>query len=186
MKWFGCFPHILNLVVNDGLKQATCQSLLNNVREIVGYIRRSGKASGKLTNMQNQLGVPVHKLLNDCVTRWSLTYIMLERFIEQGPAIQFVLRDLKKEAKYAFITESELDELEGIRDLIHPFYEVTVIMSAEKRVLASSVIITFFIVVVQHLHLALSLVDLSDRRIANEGGLSGCDEISSHHQRSSK
>ena len=65
MKWFGCFPHILNLVVNDGLKQAICQSLLNNVREIVGYIRRSGKASGKLTNMQNQLGVPVHKLLND-------------------------------------------------------------------------------------------------------------------------
>ena len=59
----------------------------------------------------------------------SSTYFMLERFHEQASAIQYVLRELKTEVKVRFVSDAELDEIEGIRDLLRPFYEVTEIRS---------------------------------------------------------
>ena len=64
---------------------------------------------------------------------------MLERFHEQASAIQYVLRELKTEAKVRLVNDTDLDEIEGIRDLLKPFYEVTEIMFGQNYVLASSV-----------------------------------------------
>ena len=61
LRWFGCIPHIINLVVNDGLK--SCSSLLKSVRDIVHYMRLSGKANNKLKKMQQKFALPEHKVI---------------------------------------------------------------------------------------------------------------------------
>ena len=57
--------------------------MLARVRKIAGHFHRSEKATPKLQEKQKQLGVPMHRLLTDCATRWGSTYAMLSRFIEQ-------------------------------------------------------------------------------------------------------
>ena len=64
---------------------------------------------------------------------------MLERFYEQAAAIQYVLRELKNEAKIRFVSDAELDEIEGTRDLLKPFFELTEIMSGQSYVMTSKI-----------------------------------------------
>ena len=64
---------------------------------------------------------------------------MLERFLEQHKAIYNVLTDLKSDL--AFPSLSDLKDLAMLRDFLKPFQEVTTVMSSERNVTASSVII---------------------------------------------
>ena len=64
---------------------------------------------------------------------------MLQRFTEQASAIQCVLRELKNEAGARFVSNTDRDEIEGLQNLLKPFYEITEIMYGQKYVLASSV-----------------------------------------------
>ena len=64
---------------------------------------------------------------------------MHQRFTEQASAIPCVLCDLKNEAGARFVSNTDLGEIEGLQNLLKPFYEVTEIMSGQKYVLASSV-----------------------------------------------
>ena len=47
--------------------------------------------TSKLAEIQRQLSLPEHKLMQDVSTRWNSTYIMLERFYEQFEAITTTL-----------------------------------------------------------------------------------------------
>ena len=91
VEWFGCFPHTLNLVVKDGLKISQCVDLLANIRSTVSYFKRSSKAMARIKDVQQQLNLPKHRLMRDCETRWSSTYDMIARYIEQFSAIQLQL-----------------------------------------------------------------------------------------------
>ena len=64
---------------------------------------------------------------------------MLQRFTEQASAIQCVLRERKNEVGALFVSNTDLDEIEGLQNLLKPFYEVREIMSGQKYVWASSV-----------------------------------------------
>ena len=77
----GVFPHTLNLVVNDGLKSVACTSLLTTIRNITSHFKRSAKSNALFKNAQMILGLPQHKIIRDCETRWSSTYAMLERYV---------------------------------------------------------------------------------------------------------
>ena len=72
---------------------------------------------------------------------------MLERVFEQASAIQQVLRELKTETRIRFISDADLDEVEALRELLKPFYEVTKFMSGQNYVLASSVILLLISIV---------------------------------------
>jgi len=41
----------------------------------------------KLKQMQTRLSLPEHRLLLDVKTRWNSSYLMVERFVEQYPAL---------------------------------------------------------------------------------------------------
>ncbi|KAJ4940609.1 hypothetical protein JOQ06_026906 [Pogonophryne albipinna] len=74
-----CYAHTLNL--------AAQRALLGRVRRIVNFFRRSTTANHMLKEKQRLLQLPEHKLMTDVVTRWNSAHDMLERFLEQQPAI---------------------------------------------------------------------------------------------------
>uniref|UniRef100_A0A3Q1BI66 BED-type domain-containing protein n=1 Tax=Amphiprion ocellaris TaxID=80972 RepID=A0A3Q1BI66_AMPOC len=87
----GCFAHILNLASQAALKIPAVARLLGRVRRIASFFHRSTTASHKLKEKQTLLGLPLHKLVIDVVTRWNSSLEMLDRFLEQQPAVSAAL-----------------------------------------------------------------------------------------------
>ncbi|XP_019166614.1 PREDICTED: zinc finger BED domain-containing protein RICESLEEPER 2-like [Ipomoea nil] len=75
-----CIAHILNLVVQDGLKQ--CDSSVKRVREAVRYVRSSPVRLKKFRNLAEWNGIEQKSsLCLDVPTRWNSTYLMLQSAI---------------------------------------------------------------------------------------------------------
>lgn len=71
-----CIAHILNLVINYGLKEA--KKSLKKVRECVRYIRSSPARLRKFKELCQLVGVESKFALSlDVATRWNSTYTML-------------------------------------------------------------------------------------------------------------
>ena len=73
----------LRLVVNDGvLSPCVVVNLLAVCRSIVGHFRRFTVAYDKLKQIQQQFGIPEHKLKQDEPTRWNSSLYMLQSVVE--------------------------------------------------------------------------------------------------------
>ena len=70
-----CIGHTNQLSVLKSFKLDLVSKMLGRLQMSAGHFHRSPKASPKLHEKQQLLGLPVHKLLNDCNTRWGSTYI---------------------------------------------------------------------------------------------------------------
>ena len=79
--------HTLQLSVFKAFQLGAVSKMLSRLKSIAGHFHRSTKATAKLREKQQLLGLPIHTLPNDCDTRWGSTYTMLKRFIEQQQAI---------------------------------------------------------------------------------------------------
>lgn len=85
---FSCVAHTLQLVIKDGfIDNAKITNLIRKARKLVGSFKHSAKNSKVLKGVQLQLGVPVHRMVQDEPTRWNSTYYMLKRLLEQKNAI---------------------------------------------------------------------------------------------------
>ena len=83
-----CLAHSLQLIIKDGvLLQPAVVQLLNCARSIVGHYHRSNVAFNTFRQIQSQLNLPAHRLIQDVPTRWNSSYYMLERLVEQKKAI---------------------------------------------------------------------------------------------------
>ena len=72
-----CIAHILNLVVNEGLKEAG--SSVKRVREAVRYVRNSLARLHKFREFADLIRVDFKCSLSlDVATRWNSTYDMLK------------------------------------------------------------------------------------------------------------
>jgi hypothetical protein len=118
----GCFAHSLQLAIHQSLLcQRAIIDALAVCRKIVGHFSHSPKACSKLKEIQEQLNLPSHKLLNDVATRWNSTLYMVERLCEQKMAL----------AMYAAIhditlpTTNQWDLLEKLRGILSPCEELT-------------------------------------------------------------
>lgn len=141
LKWrhFGCYAHTLNLIVGDALKLIQ-EGTLNKVSKVVTHFRQSANAKSKLDNVQRQQGKEPKKLKKDVVTRWNSTYLMLERFVELEEAIRTTLALIDAVSLPVIPTEEWMFMRELII-ILKPFYDITELMSAEKYVTLSLVII---------------------------------------------
>ncbi|KAJ8346950.1 hypothetical protein SKAU_G00283510 [Synaphobranchus kaupii] len=63
------------------------------IRAVVEWLRRTVLTKPVLKEKQLLLHLPKHSLVLDVKTRWKALYLMVERFIEQYPAIQAVSMD---------------------------------------------------------------------------------------------
>ena len=71
----GCAIYTLQLVVKDSIMiQRTVIDMLARCRKIVDYFKHSSLAYQHLHNVQSQLSLPEHKLIQDEPTHWDSTY----------------------------------------------------------------------------------------------------------------
>ncbi|CAN0908587.1 Putative AC transposase [Linum grandiflorum] len=72
-----CVAHIVNLVVNDGLKETGVS--VKRVREAVKWMKSSPARFEKFKKCISFKGIESKKLVFlDVATRWNSTYLMLE------------------------------------------------------------------------------------------------------------
>ena len=72
-KRLSCFEHALPLVIQAFSRDATFKPLLKKVHCMVAKVNKSSKATEAL------IALACKKLVQQCPTRWSSVYLMLER-----------------------------------------------------------------------------------------------------------
>lgn len=83
-----CVAHTLQLVVKEGLMEnPKMKNILTKSKKLVGCFKHSAKNTKMLKTCQAQLGLPIHRMIQDEPTRWNSSYHMLRRLLEQKEAI---------------------------------------------------------------------------------------------------
>lgn len=139
--WYSlpCFAHTLHLIVTDGLKDENIIQLVNKCKAAVEFFNRSTKAFNKLKEMQEQMGKPKLKLINSTPTRWNSTLKMIERLIEIQDVLEATVAILHKPVE--LFTFEEWQVLKELCNILRPFNEITIEMSAEKFTTVSKLIV---------------------------------------------
>uniref|UniRef100_A0AAQ5Y0H8 BED-type domain-containing protein n=1 Tax=Amphiprion ocellaris TaxID=80972 RepID=A0AAQ5Y0H8_AMPOC len=138
-KHIPCFAHTLNLIVKDSIKADTSlESILEKCGAIVRFFHHSTKATDKLKEVQSQLQLPQHRLMQAVDTRWNSVLYMLERLYEQQQAITTALCLLGRNS--LCLNGEEWSHITQAIEALRPFEEATKEVSAEQYVTISKVI----------------------------------------------
>jgi hypothetical protein len=125
---FPCFGHILNLSINDGIKEF--ESIISNLRQIGSSIKNSSKKSQAYENACKAMDQTFTKLKRDTYIRWNSTFDMIDRGLKMKNVIQIVcLRDANFQPFQ--ISEEQWNKLEMIHKFLSPFYEATTLLSGQ-------------------------------------------------------
>ncbi|XP_073701142.1 E3 SUMO-protein ligase ZBED1-like [Garra rufa] len=130
-----CFAHSLNLASQRALKIQSVARLLGRIRRVTAFFRRSTLASEQLKQKQRLLQLPSHRLITDVITRWNSSYEMIERFLEQQPAICAALlsAEVRRSEKDIFtLSESDITCAEEVLRALKPMKDATLVMSEES------------------------------------------------------
>ncbi|XP_073962367.1 zinc finger BED domain-containing protein 4-like [Choristoneura fumiferana] len=127
-KGVPCFINTLQLAINTALKHDTMAQLLVKSRRIVTHFNHSNQAQSKLCDLQRELNLSDHQLVQDVCTRWNSTYYMISRLFEQKRAISLYLA--KTSVNFENLSNEEWKILGKIIELLKPFEEITKIISS--------------------------------------------------------
>ena len=86
LSWIGCFSHTLQLVVNKFDDISLFKELLKQAHSIVHKVNTSTTATERLVALCG-------KLLKDCPTRWSSTFLMVKWLIDVKDKLKVVLEE---------------------------------------------------------------------------------------------
>jgi hypothetical protein len=117
-----CCAHILNLVVQDGLKMI--EHLTDKVRETIKYIKKSNNRFYKFQNDIDSLNIGRSKgMVLDCCTRWGSTFKMLDSAFHYRAAIDAYASG---DANYRWQpSEEEWLLYEQVNSILGVFHEAT-------------------------------------------------------------
>lgn len=121
-----CCAHVLNLMVQDGLKEIA--EIISDIRESVKYFKKSPGRLQKFGEIAKQLGLSTERgLSSDVTTRWNSTYKMLDAAFHYKLVFgEYANRD----PCYRWCpTDCQWDRYEKIRKFLEPFYDVSTIFS---------------------------------------------------------
>ena len=136
LESLSCFIHTLQLSINDSLfSEQAVKTIITTNRNIVSHLNRSPLAISKLTEIQDQLNLEKHKLIQDVTTRWNSTYFMLKRNLEQRKALVMYAVD----NKIPTLTTYQWGFVQKILQLLSPFEQIT--KEASNRTSTISMII---------------------------------------------
>ena len=122
LESLSCFIHTLQLSINDSLfSEQAVKTIITTNRNIVSHLNRSPLAISKLTEIQDQLNLEKHKLIQDVTTRWNSTYFMLKRNLEQRKAHVMYAVD----NKIPTLTTYQWGFVQKIVLLLSPFEQIT-------------------------------------------------------------
>lgn len=128
-----CIAHSINLIVKKSCDQvAQPTDIRKKTRQIGPYFRSSTTAKEKLAQVQQQLGRPLLKLINEVPTRWNSTYHMLSQINDQKEPVWLPLASLQTD--FMPLTAEDYEVIEETPRVLAPFNLAKVELSEEKRV----------------------------------------------------
>lgn len=110
-----CFAHTLQLVVVKFDEIKPCKDSISTAKRIVAKVNKSVKATEMLKTLCNV------KLCGDCPTRWSSTFLLLERLLK----VKKHLEDVLKALKWDGLQPRQWKLIENVVELLRPFAEYT-------------------------------------------------------------
>ena len=133
-----CFGHNLHLAISNSIKEdAGVQRALGVCRKIVTTFAHGWKKSD-LSLAHTTLDLSQHSLVSDYVTFWGSQQKMVERILEQEPAIRQVLGPDRK-CSHLIPTWQDVEVLQSIHAVLSPLADFTDILSDEECVTASAI-----------------------------------------------
>nr|XP_055074907.1 E3 SUMO-protein ligase ZBED1-like isoform X2 [Misgurnus anguillicaudatus] len=134
----GCFAHTLNLAAQSLYSLTAVTQWTAKLRAIIVWMKRSSMAKVVLREKQDLLKLPQHSLTLDVRTRWNSLYLMMERFLEQYPAIQAAsldqrLRKNMERDRLARLSDEDFRKAEDFINLMRVLYTSTLCVSTEKN-----------------------------------------------------
>uniref|UniRef100_UPI003AB020EE E3 SUMO-protein ligase ZBED1-like n=1 Tax=Centroberyx gerrardi TaxID=166262 RepID=UPI003AB020EE len=134
----GCFAHTLNLGAQSLYTINSVAKWTAKIRDVIVWMKRSSMAETVLQEKQQILNLPQHPVLLDVSTRWNSLYLMLERFLEQYPAIQAAFLDhrLRKPAerdRLSQVTDEDFRKAEDFVKLMRVLYTSALRVSSENQ-----------------------------------------------------
>ncbi|XP_053978885.1 zinc finger BED domain-containing protein 4 [Hylaeus volcanicus] len=137
-KYILCFAHSLNLIVKSSLNNDAINLLLENVRKIVNYFKKSTTAAEKLKTCQLNSDRNVQKLIHDVPSRWNSTYNMIDRFIVLEEPIKATAAIINKNIPQN--TNAEWEILHELTVILKPIESATKIISGQQYPTVSIII----------------------------------------------
>ncbi len=132
----------LYLVIKDVMKgESEVTESIDKCRKLVALFKHSNHLSEQLKNFQMNNQMDVSTLKQDVVTRWNSTYFMLNSIIKNYSAIRQIIRTYKHgEYIESLLNHQELEICESLFEVLEPFYQLTVKLSASRFPTASLII----------------------------------------------
>jgi hypothetical protein len=159
-----CCAHILNLIVQDGLKEII--DAIQKIRDSVKYFRGSQVRKQSFLNAVTQMSLDNKKGLRQYVpTRWNSTYLMLESAIHYRRAFAYLEMT---DQNYRFCPSAlEWEKVIDISTFLGCFYHATCAFSGTKYPTAN---LYFPVVALIYVNLKKELVseDEDRRSMANQ------------------
>ena len=125
-----CFAYVLQLIVRKFDEISSYRALLQRVRALTKRVNMSTKATEKLISLCSK------KLIKECPTRWSSTFLVIQRLLQVKSALATVLQELE----WDNLPTSDWKQLENVHMLLKPFAVYTSLIGGEEYVTLSSVI----------------------------------------------
>ena len=120
-----CAAHVLNLVVNCGIREPEFFKLIEKLRHFCKKIHSSPKLTEYLETQSNIFQEPNIKIVMDVETRWNSTYDMLSTALRIKQSITAVSGYLvsQKETRYESLVENDWELVLNLTEFLEPFYQ---------------------------------------------------------------
>ncbi|GBP93767.1 Zinc finger BED domain-containing protein 4 [Eumeta japonica] len=102
--------------------------ILVKSRRIVTHFNHSNRAQSKLRDLQQELNLSYHQLVQDVCTRWNSIYYMISRLFEQKRAVSLYLAETS--VNFENLSNEEWQILGKSIELLKLFEEITKIISS--------------------------------------------------------
>ncbi|THH15387.1 hypothetical protein EUX98_g9474 [Antrodiella citrinella] len=134
---------------------ATCRASGQRRRDLQETIKNGNKTGHWATSMidvgREYTSMPEVQLLRDCETRWSSTFLMIDRFLVLFPAIkQYCSLPQNSDAMaHALLSEDDINVLQDIHQLLEIPHAAQELLSAERTPTLSMVFPVFELLIEQ-------------------------------------
>ncbi|KAI7802832.1 putative zinc finger BED domain-containing protein 1-like, partial [Triplophysa rosa] len=162
IRKLGCFAHTLNLAAHI----PAISKWSARIRDAIVWIKRSSIVKSIFEEKQHLLGLPSHSVVLDVKTRWNSLFLMVERFVEQYPAIQAAFLDARTKRlmkrdlvihsfgfhisirrtsrfKLEKVTEDDLSKAEEFVIVIRILYTSTLCVSSDRHATCGQILPIF-------------------------------------------